>query len=83
MHRTCIPWISIWRLAVFGPYHLVCLFKLFSVSQSWECWILTPAKGQASDATMQVGFGSVRRFNAAFLKLYGRAPSRLRKQNRH
>jgi AraC family transcriptional regulator, regulatory protein of adaptative response / methylated-DNA-[protein]-cysteine methyltransferase len=31
---------------------------------------------------MQAGFGSIRSFNAAFLKLYGRGPSSLRKQKR-
>lgn len=31
---------------------------------------------------LQAGFGSIRSFNVAFLKLYGRRPSSLRKQKR-
>lgn len=35
-----------------------------------------------TDIAMQAGFGSIRSFNATFLKLYGRGPSTLRKQKR-
>jgi len=33
------------------------------------------------DIALAAGFGSIRRFNATFLKTYGRSPSRLRKPN--
>lgn len=33
-----------------------------------------------AEVALQAGFGSIRSFNAAFLKLYGRGPSNLRRQ---
>ncbi len=35
-----------------------------------------------TDIAFKAGFGSVRRFNAAFQKLYGRAPSSMRRPKR-
>ena len=35
-----------------------------------------------TEIAFEAGFGSVRRFNAAFLKLYGRPPSAIRKRRR-
>ena len=37
-----------------------------------------PANDTMTDIAFQAGFGSVRRFNAAFAELYGRSPSSLR-----
>ncbi|WP_254055756.1 helix-turn-helix transcriptional regulator [Ruegeria sp. EL01] len=35
-----------------------------------------------TEVAFQAGFGSVRRFNAAFAQLYGRSPSRIRRGKR-
>ena len=40
--------------------------------------LLTDTPLPLSDIAFQAGFGSIRSFNAAFLKLYGRSPSSLR-----
>ncbi|RGP35229.1 bifunctional transcriptional activator/DNA repair enzyme AdaA [Pseudotabrizicola alkalilacus] len=42
--------------------------------------LLTDTPLPLSDIAFQAGFGSIRSFNAAFLKLYGRSPSSLRPQ---
>nr|WP_275897736.1 helix-turn-helix transcriptional regulator [Pseudotabrizicola algicola] len=41
--------------------------------------LLTDTALPLAEVALQAGFGSIRRFNAAFLKLYGRAPSTLRR----
>ncbi|WP_306372825.1 helix-turn-helix transcriptional regulator [Ruegeria meonggei] len=72
-----------------GPRHLSRLFSKHvkaSPMQVAKTVRIQRAKRLLNDSSLpiteiafQSGFGSVRRFNAAFLELYGRSPSSIRK----
>lgn len=80
------------RLGV-GPRHLRRLFERhlgaspISVAQAHRILFAKKLIGETSlpmtDIALAAGFGSIRRFNDAFLKTYGRSPGTLRTRDRH